>query len=441
MANLKFNFLVNDKGLKDGVKKSQKSLKGFESTTKKISGSIGKALGGIGLALGVGAIVDQLKQATKAAQDDILSQKMLARQLKITTGATDKSVQSTEDYIASLAMATGVADDELRPALATMLRVTGKLSKAQDLLNLSLDVAAGTGKPLAIVTKSIGRAYLGNVSGLQKLVPGIKKGSDAMAYLRQNFAGARETLADPFTKLKVATDEIQENIGNLLLPTVQKFVDYFNTTLAPALQKFFDDANNPKTETGATFVRIKDLVKKIWDIIVDIGKSESFKKGLSAAITLAMTLLSIVENVASILTDANDKEKAKIGGSLIGGKANSKLLTIANVKLSAKTLGIKNFSTAQAKAAIKDMAGGADHNPQTPWPMANGGIVMPRPGGTLAQIGEAGKPEAVIPLDKFAAFGNSNYTINVNKANMTGEEIIRIIKKFEISSGRKFLYA
>jgi hypothetical protein len=33
-------------------------------------------------------------------------------------------------------------------------------------------------------------------------------------------------------------------------------------------------------------------------------------------------------------------------------------------------------------------------------PLANGGIVLPRPGGTRAIIGEAGRPEAVIPLDQ-----------------------------------------
>lgn len=37
--------------------------------------------------------------------------------------------------------------------------------------------------------------------------------------------------------------------------------------------------------------------------------------------------------------------------------------------------------------------------------MAEGGVVMPRPGGTLATIGEAGKPEAVIPLDRLGSLG------------------------------------
>jgi len=38
-------------------------------------------------------------------------------------------------------------------------------------------------------------------------------------------------------------------------------------------------------------------------------------------------------------------------------------------------------------------------------PLAEGGIVMPRPGGTQATIGEAGQAEAVIPLDRAGEFG------------------------------------
>lgn len=38
-------------------------------------------------------------------------------------------------------------------------------------------------------------------------------------------------------------------------------------------------------------------------------------------------------------------------------------------------------------------------------PLAEGGIVLPRPGGTQATIGEAGQAEAVIPLDRMSEFG------------------------------------
>jgi hypothetical protein len=51
--------------------------------------------------------------------------------------------------------------------------------------------------------------------------------------------------------------------------------------------------------------------------------------------------------------------------------------------------------------------------------LAEGGIVMPRPGGIQATIGEAGQAEAVIPLDRAGEFGlggggGNNITLIVN---------------------------
>lgn len=58
--------------------------------------------------------------------------------------------------------------------------------------------------------------------------------------------------------------------------------------------------------------------------------------------------------------------------------------------------------------------------------LAEGGIVMPRPGGTQAIIGEAGQAEAVIPLDRAGEFGlggggGTTVVINVN-GGMLGTE-------------------
>jgi hypothetical protein len=46
--------------------------------------------------------------------------------------------------------------------------------------------------------------------------------------------------------------------------------------------------------------------------------------------------------------------------------------------------------------------------------MADGGIVKASPGGTLALIGEGGRDEAVIPLDRMGSMGGNNVTIHVN---------------------------
>jgi hypothetical protein len=74
--------------------------------------------------------------------------------------------------------------------------------------------------------------------------------------------------------------------------------------------------------------------------------------------------------------------------------------------------------------------------------LADGGIVMPRPGGVLATLAEAGQPEAVIPLDRLNSFQRPtevNYNITVSGGLATGADIGRVvvnaIKDYERQSG------
>jgi TP901 family phage tail tape measure protein len=74
--------------------------------------------------------------------------------------------------------------------------------------------------------------------------------------------------------------------------------------------------------------------------------------------------------------------------------------------------------------------------------LAEGGIVMPRPGGVLANIAEGGQAEAVIPLDRLGKFGQGNqttYNITVNGGISSGPDIgrsvVNAIRDFERQSG------
>jgi len=77
--------------------------------------------------------------------------------------------------------------------------------------------------------------------------------------------------------------------------------------------------------------------------------------------------------------------------------------------------------------------------------LAEGGIVMPQPGGVFANLAEAGQPEAVIPLDRMGDMG-STYNINVNAGVGTdpvsvGRAVVDAIKRYESTSGKVFASA
>jgi TP901 family phage tail tape measure protein len=74
--------------------------------------------------------------------------------------------------------------------------------------------------------------------------------------------------------------------------------------------------------------------------------------------------------------------------------------------------------------------------------LAEGGLVMPRPGGLFANIAEAGQPEAVIPLDRLNEFkgkGDVIYNINVSggldSSATIGQAIVTAIRNYERQSG------
>ena len=205
-----------------GLNKAQKSIGSFGKSLKG-------TLAGIGIGLGIGAIANELEAASKAAVADVKAQALLAQQMRNTTGANAQQIASTEAFIQKLQMQTAVLDDKLRPAMASLVRATGDVSKAQELLALSTDVSAATGKDLEAVSLALGKAVSGQTTALFRMIPGLKGSSDWMAKLKQETTGAAEAAAntDPFARLNVIFNDIQEQIGLVLLPTLQDFANWF----------------------------------------------------------------------------------------------------------------------------------------------------------------------------------------------------------------------
>jgi len=187
---------------------------------------------------GVAAVIGS---AVQAAIEDQAAQASLARQIKASTKATDKQIAGVEKYISSLGQSVAVSDGDARPALQALVVATKDVTKAQDLLNLAIDISAGTGKDLASVSDALAKAYAGNMRGLQALSPElktmIKDGAsleEVLATLETNFGGAGEaaanTAAGGMKKLGIAFDETKESVGMAFLPIMEK--------LLPVVQKF-----------------------------------------------------------------------------------------------------------------------------------------------------------------------------------------------------------
>ncbi len=193
----------------------QKAKQGFQLA--------GAAIAGGAIAIGVASV--------KAAIEEQKAQALLAQSLKTTTGANKEQVGQVEKWITATQNASGIMDDELRPALSSLLRVTGSVTKSQSLLKTAMDVSTATGKPLQAVTLALGKAYNGSTGALGKL--GIKTKDaaghalsfkDIMVQLKDKMGGATaaaaDTTAGKIAILKARFEDTKEQIGGALIPVL-----------------------------------------------------------------------------------------------------------------------------------------------------------------------------------------------------------------------------
>ena len=236
-----------------GIDKAIADFKKLETNGQKAAFAIKKAAVPAGLAIAaLGAVA---VDAVKAFMEDDKAAQLLATSLRNTTGATDAQIKSVEAFITKTSIAAAVADDELRPAFDKLVRGTGDVTKAQDLMNLALDISAGTGKDLGAVSDALSKAFNGQLGPLKKLDPAlaslIENGAstdEVFAALGKTFKGAASTSANTASgKMKSFTiqmGEFKESVGAAVFPIVDKLLPAFksvadfvtnNTTLVVTL--------------------------------------------------------------------------------------------------------------------------------------------------------------------------------------------------------------
>ena len=214
--------------LRKELKRATQDLSGFAKAQKQIS-----ALSSLGYAVAGASVVRFGKQVVQAALDDERSQALLRDAISKTGAVTDRATASAEDFVKQLSLQSNIADDNLRPAFSTLVRATSDVTRAQDLLALSTEIATATGKDLASVSLAVAKASLGSTTAFGKLgVPlsaaAKESGNFALAFkeLNAQFSGsnaaALNTTAGKVTNLSIRFNELKETVGALLVPAVDE---------------------------------------------------------------------------------------------------------------------------------------------------------------------------------------------------------------------------
>jgi hypothetical protein len=443
---------------RDQASSSMRSISSSATRTTSIASKLGTALKAVGIAaataLAAGAAIaaKALFDATKAAYYDQIAMKKLAYTQRQAQDATNGQVASTKVLIDSLELVTGVADDELRPAMAALASTGMAVRKSQYLLQLALDISASKGKALQSVSEALSKAYNGQLTGLSRL--GIKvtdakdkalSFSEVLDVLQDRFGGAAQAAGktDPLARLSAAWHQMQEEVGAGLLPVLRKFTEWMINTavpwikdeLVPAVKEFgkWIKRNQSTLETWGRWLQF------VWSIIVQVTKA------IATAVRWVSRMFASVKQLFGL--DTSWLEDLKFAVQVLSDPMrviNEMMSTFGRmVQLAALMVEALISKIGQLGAAFTSLPTGA-----AGWVLdkigasADGGF-LPRAQGGWTMVGEHG-PELinnrgfVKTHSQSMGAGGGTINITVNGALdpvMTARQIERVLAKGRRTTG------
>jgi hypothetical protein len=410
---LKLSILADVDQLKKSLAQANGDVDNSSSKMGEFSKKAGLAFAAAGAAAGAYAIKLAV-DGVKAAIEDEAAQIRLATALKNATGATDDMIASVEKQILKTSLATGVADDKLRPALQRLSLSTNDVTKAQELLTLALDISQATGKGLDSVANALGKAYDGNTAALGKLGIGLSTAelkamsfTDVQTKLSNLFGGAAaanaQTFAGRLEILKVTLDEAKESVGARLLPIIQQLVEFVVNQVVPALAKFADffqpitDAINKNKETFATFIGF--VQQYVVPVLVNV---------LGGAFKVVGEIAGGVINVfGAVISGLNSMIQAAVNGINVLIRAYNSIPFLPNVStISAPTITMPT---------VKKPSGTSTSTSKIP--------TITLPGSTSSSSGGGGSTGGISAAMAGAALAGGGFTDSQNAARLTAESL------------------
>ena len=359
--------------LKTGVKNATTEVDSFSDRVSDFGKKAALAFAVAGAAIGAFAVA-----SVKAAAEDEAGQKKLEETIRNTTNATAEQIAGIDKYVTAQSIATATTDDVIRPALSRLLRATGDLTKAQDLLTLSQEIAAATGKPLEAVTNAVAKSFEGSNTSLIKLGVGLSAAElktlsfdQTVQLLNQTFDGfienQSETAAFKFKQLTIAIDETKEQIGAALLPVVTELTDYILQNVVPVITSFVDGLTgkdgltNGLSDTQVSAQNFGKDIRGLIKIVIDFKEELVILAGVIGTVfvvsKIAAGVAATVAAIKTLITAYNALKASAIVTGVATAFALNPLLGVGAVALAAAVLSGAN---ALANKSNVDVDFGAD---------------------------------------------------------------------------------
>lgn len=317
---VKIDGKYDDKDLNRAIKDLQ-ALKTQSGALASPMQSLGKAALAAGAGFAsfaiLGKVADFMGDAAQAAMDEEKSVRALAQAFD--NLGLSAQLPMAERGIAQLSKMAAVADDDLRPALQTLVTATGSVEKSQALLETALNASAATGRSLESIVLGIAKASTGQVAALRKLgVPlddNIVKTKDfgaAIDVMNAKFGGqaaaAAQTYAGQMKGIGIAADEAKEVIGGELLEAISEVSTAFGGTggATNVIEGFGETVGNVIEVFGTLAAGIAALVAQ-QEQGTDSGRNfGDVLTGYATWVGAAVPPLGALANAFSMVNDAGE---------------------------------------------------------------------------------------------------------------------------------------
>ena len=297
---------------RQNLKSAEKDLGSFQQSLNKLGKQFAQVFA-----------VDKLIQFGKASAEAFAADQKSAAILTQTLSNLGLAFSNVpvENFITKLSEVNGIAKTDLRTSFDTLVRSTDDATKAQDLLSLGLDISAGTGKDLTLVTTALAKGYAGNFSALGKLGAGIT----AAELKTKNFDLIQKHLAATFKgDAAIAADTFQGKI-NRLKTSFENFKITIGSGIADAFSSLSasGDIQGLQSAMDAIAIDIADIVRGTGVFAQQIGGILSSINGFSGGTlgkilgfafnhSLVGALKKLGSDSRKVATDAANAARMKI---------------------------------------------------------------------------------------------------------------------------------
>lgn len=234
-----------------------------EEPARRTAGNVNKILGALGAAFVAKGAFDLLKSTTEAAREENKANAQTAAVLKSTGDASKTTAAQIGDLSMAIAEKTGIDHAAVQSGenlLLTFVGIRNEAGKGNDIFNQATqsitDMSVALGQDMKSSAIQLGKALNDPIKGVTALARvGVQftaqqkdqiktlvesgKTLEAqkliLAEIKKEFGGSAEAVATPMARLKETLHSLKEQVGNVLVPVIDKFATFLADRLPAAL--------------------------------------------------------------------------------------------------------------------------------------------------------------------------------------------------------------